>query len=66
MAHSLDDVACAGLSLSADHGGALRHSAQSLSKVPASTNKWDFVVVLVDVVDLICWCEDLQRIFLSG
>lgn len=51
-----------GLYLGSDHGCAFCHSAESLTKVSATTHKWRLEVVLVDVMGVICWCEHLQQI----
>ena len=59
MAHGLHHVACASLTLGADHGGALCDAAQRLTKVPAPAHKRHLEVVLVDVVDLVRGREHL-------
>ena len=55
-------VAC----LCADHGSTLGDPAEGLSQVPAATHKWDLVVVLVDVVQVISRGEHLQRSIASN
>lgn len=59
VAHSLHNVACAGLALGADHGGALSNAAQRLTKVTAAAHKGHLEVVLVDVMHLVRGREHL-------
>lgn len=47
------------ITLCSDHGGALCDSPQCLAQVSAATHEGDLVVVLVDVVGIVCWCEHL-------
>lgn len=53
VADCLDDVACAGLALSADEGGALGDTAQGLAEVACTADERHLERVLVDVVLLV-------------
>jgi len=55
----VDDVAGAGLSLGADHGGAFGNAAESFAEIAGSADEGDGEGVLVDVVGLVGGGEDL-------
>ena len=59
MTHGLDDITRACLTLGADERGALGDTAESFAEVPRTADKRDLTCVFVDVVLLICGCEDL-------
>lgn len=58
MAHGFDDVAGAGLSFRADHGGALVDAAQGFAEVAAAADEGALEGVLVDVMDGVGGRED--------
>ena len=55
----LDNVAGAGLALGADERGTFGDAAESFAEITRAADEWDFEVVLVDVVVLVCGREDL-------
>jgi hypothetical protein len=57
--NGLDDITGTGLTLSADHSGALGDAAQGLAEVAATADEGDLVAVLGDVVDIVGGGEDL-------
>lgn len=62
VADGLDDVAGAGLALGADHGGALADAAEGLAEVAAAADEGDAEVVLVDVVGVVRWGQNLALV----
>jgi hypothetical protein len=58
VSDSLDDVASSGFAFCADHGGALRDTAQGLAETAAAADEGDLVRVLVDVVDCVSGGQD--------
>jgi hypothetical protein len=59
VAHRLDDVAGARLTLGADHGGPLADAPQGLTEVVGTAHEGDGERPLVDVVGLVGRCEHL-------
>ncbi len=59
VAHRLDDVTGAGLTLGAHHGGALVDAPEGLAEVPGAADEGHLEGVLVDVVGLVGRREDL-------
>ena len=53
MAHSLDDIAGAGLTLSADHSRAFGDAPQGFAQVAAAAHEGDLEGVLVNVVGFV-------------
>lgn len=60
VSYCLHNIAGACFALGSDHGCTLNNAPKSLTKVPAPTDKRYLEVVLVDVMNVVCWCEHLQ------
>lgn len=61
VSYCLYNIASACFTLRSDHCGSLSNAPQSLTKVSAPTDERDLEVVLVDVMNIICWCEHLKE-----
>ena len=59
MAHGLDHVAGAGLTLRSDHAGTLADATQRLAEVGGAAHERHVERELIDVVGLVGWGEDL-------
>src|SRR5258708_12515850 len=62
VAHGLDHIAGAGLTLGTDHGRPFGNAAQGFTEVAAATDKRDLKNMFVDVVLFIGWGEDLALV----
>lgn len=61
MADCLHHIASSRLTLRPDHGGTLCHTSEGLSKVTAAADERHLEVVLIDVMYLISWRQDLHE-----
>lgn len=59
MTDSLNNVASSCLSLCPYHGSALANTAESLAQVPAAADEWNGERVLLHMVGVVGWSEDL-------
>src|SRR3954452_1750121 len=62
MAHGLDDVARARLTLGPDHGRALVDAPQRLAEIAAAAHERDLERVLVDVIELVGGRQDFRLV----
>jgi hypothetical protein len=59
MSNSLDDIPGTCLTLCTDHGSSLADTTESLAQILAAADKWNAEAVLLDVVSMVGWGEDL-------
>jgi hypothetical protein len=59
VAHGLNDIACASLTLGPDESCTFGNATKCFAKVACATHKWNFEIVFVDVVFIISWSENL-------
>ncbi len=62
VAHGLDDVAGAGLTLGAHHGRTLVDATKGLAQVAGTAHEGHLELVLVDVVLVVSGCEHLRLV----
>lgn len=62
MSNCLDNISCTSLSFGTDEGGTLRDAAKCFTEVSCTTDEGNLEGMLVDMMFLICRCENLRLI----
>mmetsp|Transcript_4978 Transcript_4978/g.8849 ORF Transcript_4978/g.8849 Transcript_4978/m.8849 type:complete len:207 (-) Transcript_4978:40-660(-) len=62
MTNSLNDITSTSFTLCSDHRSSFCDTSQGLAQVSAAADEWNLELVLVDVVNLVSWGENLALI----